>query len=233
MRKTHRPHRRLATRALIALSLSAACGSVLAPAVAATSTSLATSHPNDEGPTRTTSDSNVETVAVVTGAASDPDDVGGRLDIERVRDRVVQLDHTHYLISYRLRTYTPFATRRLDGQSRNFDLELDRDGRPGSERTVIVLDADGILQAQIISTATREVLATVSATRPNDRALEISGPRRLLGARSYFWTSNFHSEQSPACGMSDGFPITCQDSAPDDGWLRLDRPAWPNARNLR
>ena len=233
MRKTHRPHRRLAIRALIALSLSAAFGSVLAPAVAATSSSLATSHPSDESPTRTTTDSHVETVAVVSGAASDPDDVRGRLDIQRVRDRVFQLDHTHYLISYRLRTYTPFMTRLLDGRSRNFDLELDRDGRPGSERTVVVLAERGVLQAQIISTATREVLATVTATRPNDRALEISGPRRLLGARSYFWTSNFHSKQSRACGMSDGLPITCQDSAPDDGWLRLDRPAWPNGRNLR
>jgi hypothetical protein len=131
-----------------------------------------------------------------------------------------------------VRTYTPFVSERLDGRLRNFDLELDRDGVPGSERTINVLDDDGILQAQIVSTATREVLATVSATRPNDRALEISGPRRLLGARSYFWTSNFHTDRAGSCGWADGFPITCQDSVPDHGWLRLDRPAWPNLRNL-
>ena len=64
----------------------------------------------------------------------------------------------------------------------------------------MVLDDDGVLKAEIISTATRQVLATVSATRPNDRALEITGPRRLLGARSYFWASNYHADRSPLCG---------------------------------
>ena len=117
--------------------------------------------------------------------------------------------------------------------SRNFDLELDRDGEAGSERTVRVLDDDDVLTAEIVSTATRQVLATVNATRPNDRALEITGPRRLLGARSYFWTSNYHADRSPLCGTQDGIPITCQDSVPDDGWLRLDRPAWPNTDDRR
>jgi hypothetical protein len=228
MRTTHRPRRRLAIRTLTTLALSAACSAALATAVATTSTALATSHPADESPSRTTSELHDEKHAVLTGTASDPDDVDGRLDIQRVRDRVVQFDTSHYLISYRARTYTPFATERLDGRWRNFDLELDRDGVSGSERTVIVLDDDGVLEAQIISTATRQVLATVSVTRPNDRAVEITGPRRLLGARSYFWTSNWHADGSPLCGFGNGFPITCQDSVPDDGWLRLDQPAWPN-----
>jgi hypothetical protein len=166
--------------------------------------------------------------AVVTGTASDPDDTAGRLDIQTVRDRVVRVDRTHYLVSYRVRTYTPFATARLDARWRNFDLELDRDGASGSERTVMIVDDEGRLEAQIISTATRRVLATVSATRPNDHAVEISGPRRLLGARAYFWTSNWHAARSRRCGGGDGFPVICQDSVPDDGWLRLDPPAWPD-----
>jgi hypothetical protein len=174
-----------------------------------------------------TTDLGAATRVTVTGSATDPDDIDGRLDLQQVRDRVIQIDPHHYLLTYRVRTYTPFASQRLDGRWRNFDLELDRDGKPGSERTVMVVDLDGVLQARIISTATREVLGIVSASRPNDHAVEISGPRRLLGARSYFWTSNFHADRSRRCGDGDGFPITCQDSAPDRGWLRLDRPAWP------
>ena len=216
MHTTHRPARRLAARALTAIAVCSMCTTAIAPAVTAERAAATASHP--AGSKR----------AVVTGAASDPDDVDGRLDIQRVRDRVVQIDRTHYLIGYRVRTYTPFATKRLDGRWRDFDLELDRDGAPGAERAVVVVDDDGLLEAHIISTATRRVLATVSATRPNDHAVDITGPRRLLGARSYFWTSNWHADGSPRCGDGDGFPITCQDSVPDDGWLRLDRPAWPD-----
>jgi hypothetical protein len=171
--------------------------------------------------------------AISIGFTTDAVDTYGRLDIQRVRDRVVAVDRAHYLISYRVRTYTPFGSARLDGSDRNFDLELDRDGVAGSERTVLLLDDDGRLEAQIISTATREVLATISASRPNDHAIEITGPRRLLGARSYFWASNFHADTSMRCGQQDGVAITCQDSVPDDGWLRLDRPAWPDLENRR
>jgi hypothetical protein len=210
MRTTH-PHRRLVVRAVAALAVSAG---VLSPAVIPSAVA------------DTAGDATAKTV-VVTGTASDRDDVGGPLDIQRVRDRVLRVDQTHYLVSYRVRTYTPFASERLDHRWRNFDLELDRDGEPGSERTIMIVDNDGVFEAQIISTATREVLATLSASRPNDRAVEISGPRRLLGARSYFWTSNWHADQSPQCGRGDGFPIVCQDSVPDEGWLRLERPAWP------
>jgi hypothetical protein len=211
MRTTH-PPRRLIVRAIAAVAVFA---SVLSPALAAPAIAQ-------------TADGSIGKIVVVTGTASDRNDVEGRLDIQRVRDRVVQVDQTHYLVSYRVRTYTPFASERLDHPWRNFDLELDRDGQPGSERTIMIVYNDGVFEAQIISTATREVLATVSASRPNDRAVEISGPRRLLGARSYFWTSNWHADQSPQCGQGDGFPVICQDSVPDDGWLRLERPAWPD-----
>jgi hypothetical protein len=211
MRSTHR-YRRLTSRALAAVAVSAA---VLTPALApsAIADSFDRSHADK---------------AVLTSTVTDPDDVGGRLDIQRVRDRVVQIDRHHALVSYRVRTYTPFASQRLGSRWRNFDLELDRDGRPGSERTVMIVDNGGVLEAQIISTATREVLATLSPSRPSDRVIDLTGPRRLLGARSYFWTSNWHAKGSPLCGRRDGFPITCQDSVPDDGWLRLDRPAWPD-----
>ncbi|MGI8434272.1 MAG: hypothetical protein ACR2LE_05985, partial [Nocardioidaceae bacterium] len=64
-------------------------------------------------------------------------------------------------------------------------------------------------------------------------SIRSSGPRRLLGARSYFWTSTFHADASAGCGDDDGVQITCQDSVPQRGWIRWDRLAWPRARRIR
>jgi hypothetical protein len=164
---------------------------------------------------------------VATGSVSDPDDTLGRLDIGRVSDRTVEVRKDRYLISYRVRTLTPFGTARLDVADRNFVLELNRDGERGSERNVRIAERNGDLVAEVISNASREVIGTVPASRPSDRTVQISGPRRLIGARSYFWTSNFHARHSPGCGRGDGFPIVCQDDVPQDGWLRLQHPAWP------
>jgi hypothetical protein len=218
-----RPRRRLSRAQLAALGTAtvAALAASLAPTAASASGSSAPA----------VSPTGRADRAVSTGATTDAADTYGRLDIQRVRDRVVALDQTHYLVGYRVRTYTAFDSARLDGDERNFDLELDRDGASGSERTVMVVDDDGLLEAQIISTATRQVLATVPVSRPNDHAIDLVGPRRLLGARSYFWASDFHAERSPRCGDEDGVAITCQDSVPDTGWIRLDRPAWPEEKS--
>lgn len=164
----------------------------------------------------------------VTGSTSDPDDTLGRLDIARVAHRVSQLGRHRFMLDYRVGTFAAFGSPGLDVQHRNFVLELNRDTQPGSERNVRVSQRDGSLVAEVISNATREVIATVEVNRPNDQTIRISGPRRVLGARSYFWTSNFHAPRSSSCGEGDGFPIICQDTVPEHGWTRLDSPAWPN-----
>jgi hypothetical protein len=174
-----------------------------------------------------TPDSHAKSGVVAAGSATDPDDTHGRLDIGRVRDRAVEMSPDHFLITYRVTTLTPFATDRLDVDDRNFVLELNRDAEAGSERNVRISARDGALVAEVISNATRETIATVTATRPDDYSVQISGPRRLIGARTYFWASNFHAQHSPRCGVRDGFRAVCQDDVPEDGWLRLERPAWP------
>jgi hypothetical protein len=158
---------------------------------------------------------------------TDADDTSGRLDISRVAHRATEIDRHHVVMSYRVRSFTTFPTARLHPAKRNLVLELNRDAERGSERNVRISSRDGRLIAEVISNATREVIATVEATRPDDQSVRISGPRRLLGARSYFWTSNFHAAHSTSCGRGDGFPIVCQDSVPQRGWVRVDQPGWP------
>jgi hypothetical protein len=163
----------------------------------------------------------------VSSTMTDPDDTDGRLDISLVQNRAVQVGRHHVVMTYRVRTYTPFGSGRLNDTDRNFVIELNRDAEAGSERNVLVTSHAGGLTADVISNATGQVIATVEVSRPNDQAVLITGSRRLIGARSYFWTSNFHAEKSYACGYQDEIPITCQDSVPRRGWIRLDRLAWP------
>ena len=110
---------------------------------------------------------------------------------------------------------------------RRFTVELDTDGEPGAERNVRLVVRDGRVVAEVVSNATRQVIATVRTQRPDGRTLSFAGYKGLVGAHRYFWYSDYHSRNSAACGFADGFPITCQDSAPDDGWIRVDRPGWP------
>ena len=165
---------------------------------------------------------------VATGAVSDPNDTDGRLDIARVSDRTVEVRRNRYFVSYRVRTEAAFPSERLDAKHRNFALELNRDDERGSERNVRIAARDGQLVAEVISTATRDVIATVTASRPNDQTLEISGPRHLIGARSYFWTSNFHARYT----FADGTMAcrSCAKTTSRTGWLRMQRPAWPGGR---
>jgi hypothetical protein len=163
----------------------------------------------------------------VSTSMTDPDDTDGRLDISLVRSRGVQLGRHHVIVTYRVRTYTTFSSGRLDARQRNFVVELNRDAEAGSERNVVVASHHGALTAEVISNATRRVIATVEVSRPNDQAVMITGSRRLIGARSYFWTSNFHVDGSVRCGEDAGTAVTCQDDVPRRGWIQQDRLVWP------
>ena len=93
--------------------------------------------------------------------------------------------------------------------------------------------ADILADRDVISNATREVIATVPVYRRDPRTLVVSGHPRLVGARSYFWYSDYHVDGSADCGSSDGFPVTCQDDVPERGWIRLDHPGWPASAGQR
>jgi hypothetical protein len=157
---------------------------------------------------------------------TDPNDTAGRLDIAEVSDRLRVSSH-RVRVHYQVRTYSGIRADTLRPDERNFVLELNRDGQAGSERNISIAFSKGTLVARVISNATREVVGVVAVAQPDDTVIHVSGSRQLIGGRSYFWTSNFHAVSSPRCGDDGGFPVTCQDSVPDRGWLRLDRPAWP------
>jgi hypothetical protein len=163
----------------------------------------------------------------LTATATDDDDVHGPLDIALVRDRVTQVDPARAVVTYRVSTYTSFRSRRIDGRDRYFTAQLDRDGVPGPERTVVIARGSEELEAQVVSARTGRVRATLPVSRPNHHAIEITGPRRILGARRYSWTSDFHADGSRRCGWVGGIPLTCEDSAPDEGWLLMQIVAWP------
>lgn len=165
---------------------------------------------------------------IITTTATDPDDTGGRLDIASVRHRIQPVDGQHVRLTYRVTTYDEFDASRLNTTRRHFILELNRDAERGAERSIRISHLDGVgVVAEVISNATREVISTAHVARVDANAIHIRGPRQLIGARSYFWYSNFHDRRSRRCGAVDGYPVTCQDSVPDRGWLRLDTPAWP------
>jgi hypothetical protein len=165
---------------------------------------------------------------VTTTTVTDPDDVDGRFDVAWVRHVVRESDRRHVWVSYTVRTLPSWIDLRLDRRWRTFVLELDRDGQRGSEQNVTVSKRDGHIVAELISNATRRVLREVRVSRPDSHSFTISGPRQVLGARSYFWTSNFHARSPKTlCGRSGGFPVTCQDSVPQQGWIRMNRSAWP------
>jgi hypothetical protein len=157
----------------------------------------------------------------------DGDDTDGRLDIRSVGSRVDAATGQARRLQYVVRTYEAFQSSSLHHRWRRLALELDTDGQPGAERHVVLSARDGRLSAELVSNATREVLARLRVSHPSPTRVRFSGLRDQLGARKLFWTADWHRRGHPACGGSDGWAVTCQDSVPDDGWLRLDRPAWP------
>ena len=167
---------------------------------------------------------------VSTTTTTDPDDTPGRLDIRSVSHRVTQLSPPRGAVRVRwtVRTHRDFDPAVLQNRHRRFTLELDTDGKSGAERNIRFVVRDDVLVAEVESNATREVIATLPARIESGRALSTAGYKGLVGARRYFWYSTYHASGSPACGRHQGHPVTCQDSVPEDGWIRLDRPAWPD-----
>lgn len=169
---------------------------------------------------------------VTTTVTTDPDDTPGRLDLAAVVHRVRQRQGGHSDAGVRLRwtvrTRAAFDPQVLQNRFRRFTVELDTDGEAGAERNVrLVARPDGVV-AEVVSNATRHVIASLPALRPDRRSLAFAGPRELVGARRYFWYSDYHARHSPTCGRGDGFPVICQDTAPERGWIRVDRPGWPH-----
>ncbi len=167
--------------------------------------------------------------STITTIITDPPDTAGPLDIATVAHRIRDFPGRATSLRYAVRTFAAFADADLDPSYRRFMLELNRDDESGSERNVRISYRDGALVAELISNATRSVIATVQVRRRGPRALALSGPPRLIGARSYFWHSDYHLDGSAACESLGGFPVTCQDDVPGHGWIRLDHPAWPPA----
>ncbi len=167
---------------------------------------------------------------VTTTVTTDPDDTAGALDIAAVAHQVRQLSPPHgaVLVRWTVRTHRPFDPDMLENRHRRFTVELDTDGERGAERNVRLAVRHGRVVAEVVSNATREVIATLRTQRPSRRSLAFVGYKGVVGAQRYFWYSDFHSPGSTACGRGDGFPITCQDSVPERGWIRVDRPAWPD-----
>lgn len=206
--------------------VAAAVGSVLALTAATTTALASVSHRSPSDGVEQRSGPSVVTTTTVT----DPDDTDGRFDIASVSHVVNEADRHHVWLRYTVTTFPSWVDLRLDRRYRTFVLELNRDSHPGSEVNVRVSKADGRPVAELISNATRRVIQQVRVSRPDDHSVTISGPRSVLGARSYFWTSNFHSSAPRTlCGQRAGYPVTCQDSVPRGGWIRMSRPAWPIA----
>lgn len=164
-----------------------------------------------------------------TAVVTDPDDTSGPLDVARVAHRVRTGERAQRTrISVRVRTFHGFHAGRLHPHRRSLVAELDTDGRPGAERNLRVSARNGEPVAELISNATRKVIRVLPMARPDRRTVVVSGARKWLGARRYFWTVTYHRRDSASCGLAGGYPVWCQDSVPDRGWIRMDRPAWPD-----
>lgn len=199
-----------------AMTVTAAAASL---AVGTAAPAAARDAPGDTGP--------VTYRTVVT----DPDDTAGPLDVARVVHTVRTDERAKRArISFRVRTFSGFAAGRLHPHRRSLVVELDTDGGRGATRNLRISARDGEPVAELISNATRKVITALPISRPNSRTIVVNGARKWLGAREYFWTATYHRPGSRPCGRSQGYPVWCQDSVPERGWIRMDRPAWPRSR---
>ena len=165
-------------------------------------------------------------VVTTTTVTTDPDDTAGPLDLAAVTHRIRQGAQA-VRVRWTVRTHRDFDAGTLQHRHRRFTVELDTDGEPGAERNVRIVARPGGVVAEVVSNATRAVVARLPTKRPDQRSLTFTGDPDLVGARRYFWYSDFHARGSSGCGRGDGFPVVCQDTAPERGWIRLDSPAWP------
>ena len=190
----------------------------LAPPLTVAATAAAVPPRPSSGPAR-----------VTRSTTTDPRDTRGPLDIAAVLDRVVVRKRAGVRVSYSVRTYHRFRTVDLNRRHRNFTIELGTDGERGASRNITVYARGDRLRADLISNATRNRIARLTVRRTGPRSLWVGGPRRLTGARRYFVVSRYENLVTAPCGTSGGVVITCGDEVPRNGWLRLDRPAWPRA----
>ena len=160
---------------------------------------------------------------------TDLDDTEGRLDVRSVHHRLAQLRPHHVRVTYQIQTFGRFRDGLLSSPDREIVLELHRTATRGADRNVTISSESGVLTATVISNATRKPIARARAVRLDARTVRVVGSRQLIGARSYFVTANFHQGGSPHCGWRDGWPVTCQDSVPDSGWITVDRMGWPDS----
>jgi hypothetical protein len=222
MTNARTPHRSLA----IALTATAAILATTALAAAGTAGTNADPGRESAAPTRTTPQTAVG--VSVTTTMTDLDDTRGRLDVRSVRHRVSQVTSRRVQVSYQIRTFAPYRDGLLESPEREFVIELHRTETRGADRNITVASVDGVLVATVISNATRKPLARARIVRLDGHTFRVVGPRALIGARAYFVTSNFHAGGSARCGWNAGWPVTCQDSVPDSGWIRVDRMGWPD-----
>lgn len=164
---------------------------------------------------------------VTTTSVSDADDTHGPLDVLGA-SHAVRVEGDAAQLRYTVRLAAPIAATDLHRRHRILVAELDRDGERGSERNITIYGRGSTVHADLISNATREVLRSLHVRLlGGGQSIRVRGPGKAVGARKIFWYSNYHRTGDSDCGWSDGYPITCSDSVPDDGWLRLPEAAWP------
>lgn len=163
---------------------------------------------------------------VTTTRMTDPADAEGLLDIVAVGHRVREAGGSAR-VRFTVRLRHRIKVTSLDRRHRLLVAELDADGRPGSERNITVYGRGSELHADLVSNATRKVIRALRVRLLGGNRIRVSGFRQLVGARKIFWYSYYHRTGDPACGWDDGYRVTCADSVPDDGWLRLPEAAWP------
>jgi len=164
-----------------------------------------------------------------TTVVTDPDDTAGPLDVARVSHRVTTQGRHDARLRLQVRTFRGFDAGRLHPHRRTLVVELDTDGERGAELNLRISARHGEPVAELISNATRKVVRRLPVSRPDSRTVVVTAGRDLLGARRYFWTATYHRSGSAACGTGDGYPVWCQDTVPERGWIRMDRPAWPDS----
>jgi hypothetical protein len=208
------------TGLLLALPLSGAAGTGSAGPVTGQQTAEPVS-------AQRTAAKNVVVGVTARALMTDVDDTDGRLDVRAVGHRLKQTTPDRVRVSYRVTTFRMYRDGLLASPAREFVLELHRTRTRGADRNITVSSESGRLVATVISNATREAIGVARIKRLNGRTVSITGSRQLIGARSYFLTSNYHLGGSRDCGWQYGWPVTCQDTVPDSGWMQVDRMGWP------
>ncbi|MDQ3629135.1 MAG: hypothetical protein M3419_10070 [Actinomycetota bacterium] len=167
---------------------------------------------------------------VTTTTITDPRDTPGPLDIVSVR-HVARDRQATATLRYTVTMDQPFEPTDLHRRHRHVVAELDTDGQPGAERNITIYHRDGALRADLISNATRKVISVLHVRHLDGRRLRVRGSREHVGARKIFWYSRYHGLGRKPCGWRDGYPVICQDVAPDSGWVHLPRGFWPPDAN--